>query len=67
MLLKNLILFEAYLISSFISGDKDEIKPMLRLLKPYFLTEAFETVAFHEQSVGQQEGKGSAQRYPRYS
>lgn len=42
MLLKDHHLTESYFISSFISGVKEKIKPMLRLLKPSSLIEAFE-------------------------
>lgn len=51
MLLKNPLLQEAYFISSFVSGAKEEIKPMLRLLKPNSLVEAFEIAAVQEHSV----------------
>lgn len=51
MLLLNPTLPESYFISSFISGVKEEIKPMLRLMKPATLLEAFEIAMIQEQSV----------------
>lgn len=51
MLLKDHHLTESYFISSFISGVKEEIKPMLRLLKPSSLIEAFEIAVMQEQSL----------------
>ncbi|XP_027124419.1 uncharacterized protein [Coffea arabica] len=51
MLIKNRNLDENYFISSFISGLKEEIKPMLRMLKPATLTEAFELSQWQEYSL----------------
>ena len=51
MLIKNRNLDEHYFISSFISGLKEEIKPMLRMLKPATLTEAFELSQWQEYSL----------------
>ena len=51
MLIKNRNLDESYFISSFISGLKEEIKPMLRMLKPATLTEAFELSQWQEYSL----------------
>lgn len=48
MLLKNPLLTDVYFISSFISRAKEEIKPMLGLLKSNSLSEAFEIVAVQE-------------------
>lgn len=42
---------EAYFISSFFSGLKDELKPMVRLLKPQTLLEASEIAQTQEQSL----------------
>lgn len=51
MLTKNRNLDENYFISSFISGLKEEIKPMIRMLKPATLTEAFELSQWQEYSI----------------
>lgn len=51
MLRKDLILPESYFISNFINGVKDEIKPMLKMLKPPLLLEAFEIANRQEQSL----------------
>lgn len=51
MLIRNPRLTESYFVSSFISGVKEEIKPMLRLLKPATLLEAFEIAVVQEQSL----------------
>ena len=41
MLVKNRNLDENYFISNFISGLKEDIKPMIRMMKPTTLIEAF--------------------------
>lgn len=51
MLIKNRNLDENYYISSFISGLREEIKPMIRMLKLATLTEAFELSPWQEYSV----------------
>ena len=51
MLIKNRNLDENYFISSFISGLKEEIKPMIRMLKPATLIEAFELSQWQEYSL----------------
>ncbi|XP_027081018.1 uncharacterized protein [Coffea arabica] len=51
MMIKNRNLYENYFISSFISGLKKEIKPVVRLLKPATLSEAFELSQWQEQSI----------------
>ncbi|XP_071926216.1 uncharacterized protein [Coffea arabica] len=48
MLIKNRNLDENYFISSFISGLYEEIKPMIRMLKPDTLTETFELSQWQE-------------------
>ncbi|XP_071920623.1 uncharacterized protein [Coffea arabica] len=42
MMIKNPHLDEEYFISSFISGFKDEIKTMIRILRPTTLSQIFE-------------------------
>ena len=42
MLVRDPHLSESYFVSSFISGIKEEIKPMVKMLKPKTLIEAFE-------------------------
>lgn len=51
LLYKDLKLSENYFISSFISDLKDELKPMVRLLKPQTQLEAFEIAQIQEQSL----------------
>ncbi|XP_027088762.1 uncharacterized protein [Coffea arabica] len=51
MLIKNRNLDENYFISSFISGLKEEIKPMIKMLKPVTLTEAFELSQWQEYAL----------------
>lgn len=48
MLLKDPWLTEAYFVSSFVSGLKEKIKLMLRLLKPGSLLDVFEIVVVKE-------------------
>lgn len=52
MLIRNPLLNETYFISSFISGLKEEIKPMVKMLCPTSLTKAFEIAYLHEQACG---------------
>nr|XP_027097511.1 uncharacterized protein LOC113717062 [Coffea arabica] len=51
MMMKNRNLDEKYFISSFISGLKEEIKPMIKMLKPLTLTDAFELAQWQEYSL----------------
>lgn len=51
LLAKNPCLTEQYFVSSFISGLKEELKPMVRLMKPPSLLEAFEVAQLQEQSL----------------
>ncbi|XP_027120880.2 uncharacterized protein [Coffea arabica] len=51
MLIKIRNLDENYFISNFISGLKEEIKPMIRMLKPATLVEAFELSQWQEYSL----------------
>nr|XP_027123207.1 uncharacterized protein LOC113739959 [Coffea arabica] len=51
MMIKNRNLDENYFISSFISGLKEEIKPVVRMLKPATLSEAFELSQWQEQVI----------------
>jgi hypothetical protein len=46
----NPLLPEAYYVSSFISGLKDEIKPMLKILKPARVMVAFEQARWQEEA-----------------
>jgi hypothetical protein len=46
----NPLLPEAYYVSSFISGLKDEIKPMLKILKPARVLVAFEQAKWQEEA-----------------
>ena len=46
----NPLLPEAYYVSSFISGLKDEIKPMLKILKPAKVMVAFEQARWQEEA-----------------
>lgn len=41
---------ESYYISSFVSGLKEDIKPMLKILKPMALTIAFEQAKWQQES-----------------
>ena len=41
MLIRNPKLDEEYFVSSFISGLKEEIKPMVKMVKPQTLSKAF--------------------------
>lgn len=41
---------KSYYISSFVSGLKKDIKPMLKILKPMALTIAFEQAKWQEES-----------------
>lgn len=52
MLLKNQRLSEDYFISNFISGLREEIKVMLRMLKPRTLLETYEMAFLQEQAFG---------------
>ena len=45
MMIRNQHLDEEYFVSSFISGLKDEIKTMIKMVKPATLSEAFELAA----------------------
>ncbi|XP_071909625.1 uncharacterized protein [Coffea arabica] len=49
MLIRDPHLSESYFVSSFISGIKEEIKPMVKMLKPATLLEAFEIAEWQEQ------------------
>lgn len=51
LLAKNPSLSEQYFVSSFLSGLKEELKPMVRLMKPQTLLEAFEVAQLQEQSL----------------
>ena len=51
MLLKNLHLDESHYISSFVSGLKDDNKPMVKMLKPNTLPKIFEVAQLQEHSV----------------
>ena len=51
MMIRNRNLDETYFISSFISGLKEEIKPMIKMLKPATLAEAFELSQWQEYSL----------------
>ena len=50
MIVKNLTLPESYYISSFISGLKKVVKPMLKILKLITLIQAFEQSKWQEKS-----------------
>ena len=54
MLTKNPKLDESYFISSFISGLKEEIKPMVKMFKPQALSKAFEVVELQEYALEMQ-------------
>ncbi|XP_027071670.2 uncharacterized protein [Coffea arabica] len=51
MLIRNPRLDEGYFISSFISGLKNEIKPMVKMFKPQTLSKAFEVAELQECSL----------------
>lgn len=51
MLIKNRSLTEEYFVSSFTSGLKDEVKPMVKMFKPTTLLGAFEVVHLQEQAL----------------
>ncbi|XP_027127715.2 uncharacterized protein [Coffea arabica] len=51
MMIRNRNLDEKYFISSFLSGLKEEIKPMIKMLKPVTLVEAFELSQWQEYSL----------------
>ncbi|XP_027156574.1 uncharacterized protein LOC113757594 [Coffea eugenioides] len=51
MLVRDPHLSESYFVSSFISGIKEEIRPMVKMLKPNTLIEAFEIAEWQEQSL----------------
>ena len=51
MMIKNPHLGEEYFVSSFISGLKDEIKTMIRILSPATLSEAFEIATLQEDAL----------------
>nr|XP_027081138.1 uncharacterized protein LOC113703854 [Coffea arabica] len=51
MMMTNRNMDETYFISSFISGLKEEIKPMIKMLKPATLAEAFELSQWQEYSL----------------
>ena len=46
----NPLLLESYYISNFISGLKEDIKPMLKILKPGTLMTAFDQAKWQEES-----------------
>nr|XP_027122265.1 uncharacterized protein LOC113739231 [Coffea arabica] len=56
MLDKNKNLDESYFTSSFISGLKEEIKPMVKMLRPATLSEAFEISLWQESNIKVQFG-----------
>ncbi|KAK1395189.1 hypothetical protein POM88_014245 [Heracleum sosnowskyi] len=51
VLYRNANLEEGYFISSFISGLKMELKPMVRLMKPQSLLDAIEIAQYQEQTI----------------
>ncbi|XP_027183811.1 uncharacterized protein LOC113782099 [Coffea eugenioides] len=51
MLMKNPRLDELYFVSSFISGLKEDIKPMVKMFKPQTLMKAFEVAELQESSI----------------
>lgn len=51
MLMKIPQLEESYFVSSFVSGLKEEIKPMLKMLKLTELSATFETARLQEYSL----------------
>ncbi|XP_027150132.1 uncharacterized protein LOC113750340 [Coffea eugenioides] len=51
MLARNSNLDESYFTSSFISGLKEEIKPMVKMLRPTTLSEAFEISLWQERNI----------------
>ena len=58
MLMKNPQLDEGYFVSSFISELKEEIKPMIRMLKPTELSAAYEMAQLQEYSLQLQSRQG---------
>ena len=48
MLTRNPKLDKSYFVSSFVSGLKNEIKPMVKMFKLYTLTKAFEVAKLQE-------------------
>ena len=48
---RNPRLDESYFVSSFISGLKDEIKPMVKMFKPQSLSKAFEVAELQEYAL----------------
>lgn len=50
MLIRNPLLNEPYFISSFISGLKEEVKSMVKMLNPESLTKAYEIDRLQEQA-----------------
>lgn len=51
LLYKDTRLSEQYFVSSFISGLREELKPVVRMMKPNSLVEAFEIVHCQEQCM----------------
>ena len=51
MLIQNPNLSEEYFISSFTSGLKEEIKPMVRMLRPNTLSGVIKIVHLQEQAI----------------
>lgn len=51
MMADNAMLSEHFFISSFMSGRKTELRPIIRLLKPQNLNQAFEEALLQEQSI----------------
>nr|XP_027093474.1 uncharacterized protein LOC113713862 [Coffea arabica] len=51
MLLRNPKLDELYFVSSFVSGLKEEIRPMVKMFKPQSLAKAFEVAELQECSL----------------
>ncbi|WOH05166.1 hypothetical protein DCAR_0624580 [Daucus carota subsp. sativus] len=51
LLCRNANLDESYFVSSFISGLKGELKPMVRLMKPTSLSDAIDIAQLQEQTV----------------
>lgn len=58
MLVRNTQLSEAYFVSNFVSGLKEEIKAMVKILKPTKLIDAFEIAELQEQNLEVQNKKG---------
>ncbi|XP_071918893.1 uncharacterized protein [Coffea arabica] len=51
MMVRNPYLDKEYYVSSFISGLKDEIRTMIKMLRPMNLSEAFELAALQEEAL----------------